>query len=313
MVNGVGAGEDRERCRGGGAVLRVRETGATSRAASRSRGSASAPSSRSLAFCYWYVQIVRGDYYYDALGEQPDPLGQDHGAPRLRPRPQRLGPGRERARLHLQLYRREAKDLGRLVDFAVEVLQLPPRAGARRAWSAALRYPEFVPIPIAENLGSRGGRRDRGARARASGVRDRGLAAAPLHAWRRRRRTSSATSPRRRRIRSGRLPDALPRSATGSARRASRRTYETLLAGINGERRVVVDSHGREISRGEPARGAARPEPLRDDRPRASSAIAEEYFARQGRRRGRARPEARARSSPSSPRRPTIRTGSRGA
>ena len=73
----------------------------------------------------------------------------------------------------------------------------------------------------------------------------------------------STRTGRPRRTRSGYLAEATAgtdqgrsrtptRSATGSDRRGSRATYERLLAGVNGERRVIVDSHGREIAEAEP-------------------------------------------------------------
>ena len=166
-----------------------------------------------------------------ALREQPDPLGQGHGAARLRARPQRRRSSwRTSPAYTLHLYRREAKDLEASVDFAVGLLEAASRTRSGPASSADRRDPEFVPIPIAENLAHRGGRGDRGPRAGASGVRDHGLAAPALQARRRGRARSRAISRRRRPSRSG-APGTSTGSATGSARRGSRAPTRSFSAG----------------------------------------------------------------------------------
>ena len=71
-----------------------------SSAASRSRAWRWAPRSRRWRSAYWFVQIVRGDYYF-SLSENNRIRAVKITAPRgLRPRPQRRDPRRERAGLH---------------------------------------------------------------------------------------------------------------------------------------------------------------------------------------------------------------------
>ena len=210
----------------------------------------------------------------------------------------------------LHLYRREAKDLDASVEFIVELLGLNPEQVRSRV-ERGRRDPEFVPIPIAENLGIEEVAAVE-ARARgASRVRDHGLAAAPLQARRRRPPTRSGTSPRRRPSRS-RTPAIVYGVGDWIGQKGIESAYERLLAGASGERRVIVDSHGREVA--EEARLEAIPgqnlfltldSKLQD--------VAEEYFKdarRIGRRHGsedRRDPRAGLLA------RPTTRTGSRAA
>jgi penicillin-binding protein 2 len=104
-----------------------------------------------LAVAYWYVQIVRGGYYFE-LSENNRIRSVKLTAPRgyVLDRNGSVLVENEPA-YSLQLYRRDTKDLDASVDFAVRQLGLPPDA-IRARLVRGRRYPEFVPIPIAENL-----------------------------------------------------------------------------------------------------------------------------------------------------------------
>ena len=137
------------------------------------------------------------------------------------------------------------------------VLQLPPEQVHARV-ERALRYPGVRAGPDRRKPRHRGGRDDRGARARSirsSPWPSRSGASTRTASWPRMR---SAISRRRRRIRS-RRPRTRYAMGDWIGQKGIEATYESLLAGVNGERRVVVDSHGREIaeqnrSRRSPAR-----------------------------------------------------------
>jgi penicillin-binding protein 2 len=207
-----------------------------------------------LAISYWYVQIVRGDYYF-VLSENnrlrsvkiTAPRGyifDRNGAALVENQPS----------YNLQLYRREAKNLSSSEDFAVRVLNLPTEQVRARV-ERALRYPEFVPASIAENLGIE----------EVAAIEAR----APEHP-----EFAVAVSQRRLYAHGVVAAHALGYLAEATAdqikvasagytmgdwvgQKGVEATYEPLLAGANGERRVVVDSHGREIS--EQGRTAATP------------------------------------------------------
>ena len=105
-----------------------------------------------LAFGYWFVQIVRGDYYF-ALSENNRLRSVRINAPRgyvLDRRGKILVDNEPAYTLHL--YRKEARNLQASIDLAVQVLKLP-RDQVRGRVERGLRDPEFLPIPIAENLG----------------------------------------------------------------------------------------------------------------------------------------------------------------
>jgi penicillin-binding protein 2 len=198
-----------------------------------------------LAFCYWYVQIVRGDHYY-TLSENNRIRSVKITAPRgsIFDRNGVALVENEPA-YNLQLYRREAKDLAGSEQFAVGVLKLPPEQVHTRV-ERALRYPEFVAVPIAENLG----------------LEEVAMieARAPEHP-----EFAVAVSQRRLYAHGVVAAHALGYLAEATAdqikttpdthalgdwvgQKGIEATYESLLAGRNGERRVVVDSHGREIA-----------------------------------------------------------------
>ena len=207
-----------------------------------------------LASSYWYVQILRGEHYY-ALSENNRIRSVRIAAPRgyVLDRHGSIlvdnQPG-----YTLYLYRREAKDLETSVDFASAVLKLP-REQVRARVERGLRDPEFLPITVGENLAV-----EDVAAIQAhvpehpefviavSQRRLYTLGTAAAHAL----GYLSEVSPEQ--IRNGgseyRLGDWLGQKGIESS-------YEKLLAGVDGQRRVVVDSHGREIT--EEERVEARP------------------------------------------------------
>ena len=207
-----------------------------------------------LATAYWYVQILRGEHYF-ALSENNRIRSVRVMAPRgyvLDRHGSILVDNQPGYTLHL--YRREAKDLEASVDFAAGVLKLP-REQVRARVDRGLRDPEFLPITIAENLAIE----DVAAiEARApehpefvitvAQRRLYTLGTAAAHAL----GYLSEASPEQ--IRSGeneyRLGDWMGQKGVEGS-------YEKLLAGVDGQRRVVVDSHGREIT--EEERVEARP------------------------------------------------------
>jgi penicillin-binding protein 2 len=198
-----------------------------------------------LAISYWYVQIVRGDYYFE-LSENNRIRSVKLTAPRgyVLDRNGSVLVENEPA-YSLKLYRREAKDLSASVDFAVQLLGLPLDQ-VRARLTRARRYPEFVPIPIAENLSLE----------EVAAVEAR----APEHP-----EFAIAVSQRRLYKRGGSAahvlgylaeatPDQIRRSANAYTlgdwigQKGIESAYEKLLGGTNGERRVIVDSHAREIA-----------------------------------------------------------------
>src|SRR6185295_4092927 len=104
-----------------------------------------------LAIAYWYVQIARGDYYFE-LSENNRIRAVKVTAPRgyVLDRNGSVLVENEPA-YSLQLYRREAKNVGSSVEFAVKLLGLPADQIQARL-DRGRRYPDYVPIPIAENL-----------------------------------------------------------------------------------------------------------------------------------------------------------------
>ena len=198
-----------------------------------------------LAVSYWYVQIVRGDYYFE-LSENNRIRSVKLTAPRgyVLDRNGSVLVENEPA-YSLQLYRREAKNVDSSIDFAVKLLQLPSEA-IRARLARSRRYAEFVPIPIAENLSLE----------EVAAIEAR----APEHP-----EFAVTVSQRRLYKRGGSaahvlgyLAEATPDQIKGSGnaytlgdwigQKGIESSYERLLAGENGERRVIVDSHAREIA-----------------------------------------------------------------
>ncbi len=207
-----------------------------------------------LTTAYWYLQIVRGDYYF-ALSENNRIRSVRITAPRgyVLDRHGSVLVDNEPA-YTLHLYRREAKNLNASVDLAVQILRFP-REQVRARVERGLRDPEFLPIPIAENLGIE----------EVASIEAR----APEH-------PEFAITVSQRRLYAhgasaahalGYLSEASPeqiRAGEGGyhlgdwiGQKGIEGAYERLLAGVNGERRVIVDSHGRETA--EERRVEARP------------------------------------------------------
>ena len=207
-----------------------------------------------LCVSYWYVQIVRGDFYF--LQSENNRL---RSVKITAPRGYILDRNgvalvENEPAYNLQLYRRETKNLAGSEDFAVGVLQLSPEQVHARV-ERALRFPEFVPAPIAENLGIE----------EVAAIEAR----APEH-------PEFAVAISQRRLYShgvvaahalGYLAEATADQIKAApaaygmgdwiGQKGIEATYDALLSGVNGERRVVVDSHGREIA--EQGRIAATP------------------------------------------------------
>jgi penicillin-binding protein 2 len=198
-----------------------------------------------LAVAYWVIQIVRGDYYF-SLSENnriravkiTAPRGyvlDRHGAPLVENEPAYT----------LHLYRREAKDLGASVDFIVELLGLNPEAVRSRV-ERGRRDPEFVPIPIAENLGIE---EVAAVQARAAEHPEFAITVSQRRLYKHAGAAAHAL---------GYLSEATPEQIKNSnnaydvgdwiGQKGVEAAYERLLAGVSGERRVIVDSHGREVA-----------------------------------------------------------------
>ncbi len=207
-----------------------------------------------LAIAYWYVQIVRGEYYF-TLSENNRLRSVKITAPRgyIFDRNGVALVENEPA-YNLQLYRRETRDLEDSQSFAVGVLRLPPEQ-VRARLERALKNPEFVAVPIAENLGIE---EVASIEARspehpefAISISQRRLYSHGVVASHALGYLAEATADQIRAPQSGYAP------GDWIGQKGIEATYEPLLAGVNGERRVVVDSHGREIA--EQGRTAAQP------------------------------------------------------
>ena len=197
-----------------------------------------------LAVAYWIIQIVRGDYFFN-LSENNRIRAVKITAPRgyvLDRNGATLVENEPAYTLHL--YRRESRNLDDSVRFIVGLLDLNPEVVKSRV-ERGKRAPEFVPIPIAENLSI-----EEVAAVEARAVEHPEFAI--------------TVSQRRQYIRGGSAAHALGylSEATPEQIKASNNIYavgdwigqkgiegwyERLLAGVNGERRVIVDSHGREV------------------------------------------------------------------
>ncbi len=198
-----------------------------------------------LAIAYWSVQIVRGDYYF-TLSENNRFRSVKITAPRgyiLDRNGSALVENEPAYTLHL--YRREARDLESSIGFIVELLKLDP-SQVRSRVERGRRDPEFLPISIAENLGIEE------------------VAAVEAHAI---EHPEFAITVSQRRLYKhggsaahalGYLSEATPDQIKSAGnlysvgdwigQKGVEGSYERLLAGANGERRVIVDSHGREVS-----------------------------------------------------------------
>ena len=207
-----------------------------------------------LAPSYWYVQILRGEHYY-TLSENNRIRSVRITAPRgyvLDRHGSILVDNQPGYTLHL--YRREARNLEDSVDFAAAILKLP-RDQVRARVERGRRDPEFLPITVGENLGVE---EVAAIQARApehpefvvtvSQRRLYTLGTAAAHAL----GYLSEASPEQ--IKSG---ESDYRLGDWMGQKGIEGSYEKLLAGVDGQRRVVVDSHGREMT--EEERVEARP------------------------------------------------------
>src|SRR5215471_16856601 len=198
-----------------------------------------------LAVAYWTIQIVRGDYYF-SLSENnriravkiTAPRGyvlDRHGVPLVENEPAYT----------LHLYRRETKDLEASVEFIVDLLGLSPELVRSRV-ERGKREPEFVPIPIAENLGIE---EVAAVQARAAEHPEFAITVSQRRLYKNGGAAAHAL---------GYLSEATPEQIknAGNAygvgdwigQKGIESAYERLLAGASGERRVIVDSHGREVA-----------------------------------------------------------------
>lgn len=198
-----------------------------------------------LATAYWHLQIVRGEHYF-ALSEENRIRSVKITAPRgyVLDRHGSILVENEPA-YTLQLYRREAENLEASAEFAVELLSLP-REQVRARLERGLRDAEFLPIPVAENLGIE---EVAAIQARAPEHPEFAIAVSQRRLY---KRGSSAAHAL------GYLSEASPeqirryknvyRLGDWIGQKGVEAAYERLLAGANGDRHVIVDSQGREIA-----------------------------------------------------------------
>jgi len=198
-----------------------------------------------LAVAYWTIQIVRGDYYF-SLSENNRIRAVKITAPRGYVLDRQGVPLVENEPAYtLHLYRREAKDLDASVAFIVDLLGLNPEAVRSRV-ERGRRDPEFVPIPIAENLGIE---EVAAVQARAAEHPEFAITVSQRRLYKHAGAAAHAL---------GYLSEATPEQIKNSnnvyevgdwiGQKGVEAAYERLLAGVSGERRVIVDSHGREVA-----------------------------------------------------------------
>lgn len=207
-----------------------------------------------LATAYWYVQIVKGEHYF-ALSEENRIRSVKVTAPRgyVLDRHGSILVENEPA-YTLHLYRRESQNLNASGELAISLLGIP-RDQVRSRLERGLREAEFLPIPVAENLGVQ---EVAAVQARAPEHPEFAIAVSQRRLY---KRGSSAAHAL------GYLSEASPeqirrfgnvyRLGDWIGQKGVESAYERLLAGANGERRVIVDSQGREIA--EENRVEARP------------------------------------------------------
>lgn len=199
-----------------------------------------------LATAYWYLQISRGEYYF-GLSENNRLRSVKLTAPRgyVLDRTGSVLVENEPA-YNLQLYRHEAKNIASAIDLASRVLQIP-REQIQGRVSRGLRDPEFLPIPVAENLGIE---EVAAIEARAPEhpefaitvsqrrLYKRGVSAAHALGY------LSEVSPEQ----ISRSGDAVYRVGDWAGQKGIEESYEKLLSGTHGERRIIVDSRGHEFA-----------------------------------------------------------------
>jgi len=198
-----------------------------------------------LAVAYWFVQIVRGEYYF-SLSENNRIRAVKITAPRgyVLDRGGAVIVENEPA-YTLHLYRREAKDLEASITFISDLLGLNVDQVRYRV-ERGRRDPEFVPIAIAENLGLE---EVAAVEARAVEHPEFAITVSQRRLYKHGGSAAHAL---------GYLSEATPEQIKDAGnmyrvgdwigQKGIEGAYEKLLAGANGERRVIVDSHGREVS-----------------------------------------------------------------
>jgi len=198
-----------------------------------------------LAVAYWTVQIVHGEYYF-SLSENNRIRAVKITAPRgyVLDRNGAVLVENEPA-YTLHLYRREAKDLNASVEFIIALLGLNPDQVHSRV-ERGRRDPEFVPIPIAENLGIE---EVAAVEARAAEHPEFAITVSQRRLYKNGGSAAHAL---------GYLSEATPEQIKNAGnlygvgdwigQKGIESAYERLLAGASGERRVIVDSHGREVA-----------------------------------------------------------------
>ncbi len=198
-----------------------------------------------LAVAYWTIQIVRGEYYF-SLSENNRIRAVKITAPRgyvLDRNGATLVENEPAYTLHL--YRREAKDLSASVDFIVDLLGLSRERVTSRV-ERGRKDPEFVPIPIAENLGIE---EVAAVEARAAEHPEFAITVSQRRLYKHGGSAAHAL---------GYLSEATPEQIKNAGtvygvgdwigQKGVESAYERLLSGANGQRRVIVDSHGREVA-----------------------------------------------------------------
>ncbi len=198
-----------------------------------------------LAVAYWTIQIVRGEFYF-SLSENNRIRAVKITAPRGYVLDRNGAPLVENEPAYtLHLYRREAKSLDASIEFIVGLLNLSADQVRFRV-ERGRRDPEFVPIPIAENLGIE---EVAAVEARAVEHPEFAITVSQRRLYKHGGAAAHAL---------GYLSEATPEQIknAGNAygvgdwigQKGIEGAYERLLAGANGQRRVIVDSHGREVA-----------------------------------------------------------------
>lgn len=199
----------------------------------------------SMATLYWYVQIVRGDFYFRlsennrlrsvAVTAARGVITDRHGQVLAENEPS----------YSLFLYRRETKDLANSVETAVAVLGLP-RDDVERRVARYRTYFDFVPIDLADNLtiGEVASIEARFAEhpefsvgVGQQRVYTRGAFAAQTLGY-----LSEATADQ-----VAANPDRY-RPGNPVGQRGIESAYQDMLSGRDGERRIIVDSFGHETA-----------------------------------------------------------------
>jgi len=198
-----------------------------------------------MAVAYWYVQIIQGDYYFKlsennrlrsvAVTAARGVIYERQGQVLVENEPS----------YSLFLYRRETKNLAQSLETVIGLLNLP-REDVERRVARYRTYFDFVPIALAENL-TIGEVASIEARAAenpefAVGVGQRRLYTNGVFAAQSLGYLSEATPDQ-----IAAQPDRY-RTGTSIGQRGIESAYQDMLAGRDGERRIIVDSFGHETA-----------------------------------------------------------------